>query len=162
MMRVLIFLSLLLFAFPAFAEEDLLASEGEVRVPLSQYTAMLQQLAGDPRPAPADYAIGQSQVTVSISEEGGRHQARVDIAFFIETFEDDWTLVPILPTGSALRHASVDGRPVQLVEGPAGLSWVSETAGTVTMRLSYGIEAKRYDDGFTLALAVPRSPATLL
>ncbi len=177
-MRLTLVLIALLLAAPAFAREaapDLapnlaagslappdLSDGGEVRVPLSYYTALLNRLDKERRPAPAAYAIGQSEVAVTLSEQAGRVSAGVQVSVRIETFEDEWTLVPILPPGAALRHASVDGRPVQLVDGPDGLGWTSETAGTVTLRLNYGVDARSYEDGYALALPVPRAAATRL
>jgi hypothetical protein len=159
-MRRLFLVLALILAAPAEARESVPGDSGEVRVPLSDYTAMLNQLAKDPRPAPAAYAIGQSRVAVHVSDSEDRISATVKVTVQIEIFEDEWTLVPILPPGVALGQASVDGRPVQLVEAPDGLAWSTEQAGTVTMRLSYGVDAKRYESGFVLPLAVPRSAAT--
>jgi hypothetical protein len=159
-MRRLFLVIALILATPASARESAPERSGEVRVPLSVYTAMLNQLTKDPRPAPAAYAIGQSHVVVRVSDREDRISAAVDVTVQIEIFEDEWTLVPILPTGAALRQASVDGHPVQLVESPDGLAWSTDQAGTMTMRLSYGVDAKRYETGFVLPLAVPRSAAT--
>ncbi|MFQ5567268.1 MAG: hypothetical protein ACE5EU_13025, partial [Paracoccaceae bacterium] len=160
-MRRLLLVLVLILATPAAARESVPGhSGGEVRVPLSDYTAMLNQLTKDPRPAPAAYAIGQSHVVVHVSDSEDRISAAVNVTVQIETFEDEWTLVPIVPTGAALRHASVEGHPVQLIETPDGLAWSTKQAATVTMRLSYGVDAKRYESGFVLPLAVPRSAAT--
>ncbi len=110
-MRRLFLAIALILATPAAARENAPEHSGEVRVPLSDYTAMLNQLTKDPRPAPAAYAIGQSHVVVHMSDSEDRISATVNVTVQIETFEDEWTLVPILPPGAALRHASVDGRP---------------------------------------------------
>ena len=76
-MRFALALLALLFAFPAAASETLPSSGGEVRVPLTDYTAMLKLLSQDPRRAPAAYALGQSSVTVDVSERDGRKSAAV-------------------------------------------------------------------------------------
>ncbi len=170
MRSIALFLALFL-AFPA----SVLASEivveppterdrgnGEVRVPLAHYTALLQQLTEDPRPAPAAYAIGQSQVSVTVEDRDGRHSARIDAALQIETFENEWTLVPILPAGAALRSATVDGQPVQLVQTPQGLAWSRDRAGLVTMRVSYGLDAVISEAGTLLPIPLPRAAATRL
>jgi len=159
-MRVLLILLALFVTWPAQAEVDSTGPGGEVRVPLSAYTAMLNQLNRKPSRAPAGFAIGQSEVVVEVGEDDDRFAAMVDVTVQIETFEDEWTLVPILPPGAALRAASVDGHPVQLVEGPDGLGWATDRAGTVTMRLNYGVDARRFEAGYVLALAVPRATAT--
>ena len=115
-MRFALALLALLFALPAAASEALPVAGGEVRVPLSDYTAMLNQLSQDPRRAPAAYALGQSTVTVDVSERDGRKTAAVSISVQVEIFENEWTLVPLLPSGAALRQVTVDGQAVQLVD----------------------------------------------
>ena len=158
-------LSFFALAAPAFATEVQYqppVSNGEVRVPLADYTEMLKQLGKEPRRAPAAYAIGQSNVTVRISEDDDRFAATVWVTTLIETFEDEWTLVPILPNGVALKSATVDGRAAQLVQAPEGLAWSSHSAGLVTLQLSYGLDATRSEAGFQLPLAVPQAAATAL
>jgi hypothetical protein len=150
----------LLFAWPASATESLPSPGGEVRVPLSDYTAMLNQLSQDPRRAPAAYAIGQSSVSVEVSERDGQKTAAVSISVQVEIFEDEWTLVPLLPSGAALRHAAVDGKAIQLVEEDDGLAWSTDKAGTYGVQLVYDVDARRYQSGEVLPLAVPRAAAT--
>ena len=160
-MRILIVLLALFTAVPAFASELRPAPpNGEVRVPLSDYTKLLAQLAAKPRGAPAAFALGQADVTVSVREHEARKTAEVEIALSLEVFEDEWTLVPLLPPGTALRRASVDGVAVQLVEGPEGLAWATNRAGTYALSLSYGVDAERYPSGQVLPLPVPRAAAT--
>lgn len=160
-MRALFFLSCLLIVSSAIAgvKPDM---GGEVRVPLSDYQNMLNLLHQETRPSPAAYAIGKSTVTVEVIEVDDRVSARIDASFTVETFEDEWTLVPILPSGVALAEVSADGRPIQLVQGPEGLAWTTNKSGTVTMRLSYGIDASRSQSGFVLPVVVPRAAATEL
>ena len=113
-----------------------------------------------PRPAPATYAIGRSSVAVEVAETDRHTTASVAVTFRVETFEDEWTLIPLLPPGAALREASVDGRPVQLVEGPDGLSWSTNEAKAVTVVLRYSADAERSPAGYVLSLPVPRAAAT--
>ncbi|HEX9769997.1 MAG TPA: hypothetical protein VGA50_12555 [Kiloniellales bacterium] len=159
-MRFALTLFVLLFAWPATASEILPSQGGEVRVPLSDYTAMLNLLSQDPRRAPAAYAIGQSSVTVDVSERNGQKTAAVGISVQVEIFEDEWTLVPLLPSGAALRQATVDGKAVQLVEEDDGLSWSAGKAGIYSLQLVYDVDAQRYQSGEVLPLAVPRAAAT--
>ncbi|TFH48321.1 MAG: hypothetical protein E4H01_06575, partial [Lysobacterales bacterium] len=135
---------------------------GEVRVPLETYRSLVEQANQDTRPAPAAYAIGIATIDVAIIDDDKRTTARVSVSLDIETFENQWTLVPILPPGAALGDARVNGVPVQLVQGPDGLAWSTDKAGTVTMQLRYGLDARRSDAGFTLPLPVPRAAATNL
>ena len=159
-MRILIVVFGMFLAPFALAQESAPGSSGEVRVPLATYTHMINQLNQEPRGAPAPYAIGQAHVAVDVRDHDGRVTATVDVTVLIETFEDEWTLVPILPPGAALKRATVDGRMVQLVQRPEGLAWSTEKAGIVTMRLSYGVDARRSDAGYVLALPVPVAAAT--
>ena len=161
-MRALFIALTLLLAPLAQAQEIAQPGSGEVRVPLSQYTAMLNQLGKEPRRAPAAFAIGQSNVVVNVTDVEDRFAATVTVTVMIETFEDEWTLVPVLPSGVALRQATVDGRPVQLVQGPDGLAWSTAYAGAVTMQLSYGLDAVRSDAGYMLPVPVPAAAATTL
>ncbi len=159
-MRYALALLALLFAWPAAATEIAPSPGGEVRVPLSDYTAMLNQLSQDPRRAPVAYAIGQSSVEVEVSERDGQKTAAVTISVQVEIFEDEWTLVPLLPSGAALRHATVDGQAIQLVEEDDGLSWSAAKAGTYGVQLVYDVDAQHYQSGEVLPLAVPRAAAT--
>jgi hypothetical protein len=122
---------------------------------------MLTQLGQDPRHAPAAYAIGQSRIAVVVRDHDEQKTAQVAITIQIEIFEDEWTLVPILPAGAALRQATVDGKAVQLVERIDGLSWSVDKAGIYTMQLAYDVDAQRYQSGDVLSLPVPRAAATL-
>jgi hypothetical protein len=138
------------------------ANDGEVRVPLETYQQLIDQANRDPRPAPASYAIGVSTVDVTIVDDDKHTTARVTVSLNIETFENQWTLVPVLPAGAALGDALVNGAPVQLVQGPGGLAWSTDKAGTVAMQLRYSLDARRSDGGFTLPLPIPRAAATNL
>lgn len=133
---------------------------GEVRLPLTHYTTLINQLSHQVRPAPADYAIGRSEISVRIDDREEQAVASVAVTLMIETFEDEWTLVPILPSGAALKQATIDGRPVQLVQGPDGLSWSTDKAGAVTMQLLYGVDARRSESGYVLPIPTPRAAAT--
>ena len=135
---------------------------GEVRVPLETYRHLVEQANQVMRPAPAAFAIGVSNIDVTIIDDDARTTARVDVNLNIEIFENEWTLVPVLPPGAALSDARVNGAPVQLVQGPDGLAWSTDKAGTVSMRLRYGLDARRSDAGFTLPLPIPRAAATNL
>jgi hypothetical protein len=160
MLRWLLIVLGLLVATPALALQPPSGHGGEVRVPLEDYERMLALLNTKPRPAPATYAIGRSSVAVEVAETDRHTTASVAVTFRVETFEDEWTLIPLLPPGAALREASVDGRPVQLVEGPDGLSWSTNEAKAVTVVLRYSADAERSPAGYVLSLPVPRAAAT--
>ncbi len=161
MMKIWV-LILLLSPLVCWGAEGITEQNGEVRVPLPVYTQLLEQTRQESRPAPAAYAIGDSQVNVTVVEEEDRITARVEVTVLIETFEAQWTLVPVLPLGVALNQATVNGKPLALVQGPEGLSWSTDQAGRVSLQLSYGVTARRSPGGFVLPVPVPRAAVTRL
>ena len=114
MMRLLLIVLALLMATPALALEPPTGHGGEVRVPLEDYERMLALLNTKPRPAPATYAIGRSSVAVEVAETDRHTTASVAVTFRVETFEDEWTLIPLLPPGAAL-HALTMGATGSMV-----------------------------------------------
>jgi len=161
-MRILLTILSLLAAGAALAETTAPRAEGEVRVPLERYTQLVDDARRDPRPAPAGYALGVSRVEVVLTESHNRTAARVHVTLGVETFENEWTLVPVLPPGAALEDARIDGAPVRLVQGPDGLAWSTDEARTATLELRYGIDAHRSEAGYSLPIPVPRAAATAL
>lgn len=157
--RALLLLGLLISA-AGYADELLLDDNGQVQLPLPLYNHLVNQANLDPRPAPAGYAIGNADIQVSVSEADEHGSARIQASVMIEVFEDEWTLIPVLPAGTALESVDVDGRPVQLVQGPDGLSWSTATAGTVTMTLHYELDTHKSSGGYVLPVPVPRAAAT--
>ncbi|CAK0766530.1 conserved membrane hypothetical protein [Gammaproteobacteria bacterium] len=156
-------LLLLLWILPSLVlGEETHAAAGEARVPLGEYTQLLEQVRHKPRPALADYALGSAAIQVEVTEEERRTSARVTVTLAVETFAAEWILVPILPQGTALAEATLDGKPVSLVPGPDGLSWNTRGTGAATLQLRYGIDAQRSERGYSLAIPVPRAAATRL
>ena len=88
MMRLMLIVLGLMLATPALALEPPTGHGGEVRVPLADYERMLALLNAKPRPAPAAYAIGSSNVAVEVTETEERTSASVAVTFRVETFED--------------------------------------------------------------------------
>ena len=145
----------LVLAFPPLAATAA-TEEGQITLPLSVYAGLTQR---DER-EPARYAVGQSDVRVRIQRREAGYLAEVSATLRVESFEERWTLIPLLPPGTVLRRATVDGRPAQLVLGPDGLAWGTTKPGSVTLRLDYAADARRSESGFVLALPLPRASAT--
>ena len=76
-MKALIFGLALLWASPVLGEEITPSESGEARVPLSEYTRMLENLRQEQRPAPAAYAVGSAEVAVQVREQDERTAAGV-------------------------------------------------------------------------------------
>ncbi len=144
-----------LVATVARAEEP-----GQVNLPLDAYTTLVQNAAKAPRPPPIGYAIGSATVQVSVNEALA---AELSAAFAVEILDDQWVLVPVLPTGSSVAEAFVDDRPVQLVATPFGLAWGSRERGTHQLRLRYHVDAQHSGAGVLLAVPLPQaSPMKLV
>jgi hypothetical protein len=159
---ILTTIGLAAFGQQAFAQTTpaLEQSSGEVHVPLSQYTRLVANETK--RAAPAGHALGVAQVRVVVSHRDGTAYARVEAKVSVRVLEDEWTLVPVLPAGVALESAQVGNRPVQLVFGPSGLAFSSDQAGEMQLTLRYGVQARRTDQGYALALPLPPSPSALI
>lgn len=159
-MKTMLTVLAFVLALPLLTSQAVAAESGQVSIPMSEYTAMLNQINQEPRSAPVAYAIGQSSVVATVRDRDGRKTAAVDVTLQIEIFEDEWTLAPVLSAGVALVEASVDGRAVRLVERAGALYWSTNKAGVYSMRLRYNVDAQQYDGGRMLSLAVPRAAAT--
>jgi len=135
---------------------------GQVQLPLHVYQQLLQQASDPtkpPRPAPAGYALGNAAVTVTVEEIGQRASAAVHVQLGIEVLEDEWVLIPVLPTGTPVESVNVDGSVVQLIATPAGLAWTTNKAGSYAMAINYRVDAGRSDAGFTLPVPLPEAAA---
>jgi len=146
---------------PALADEKTPPASGEVKVPLDDYQHMLEALRNKPKPAPAGYALGSSQITATINERDSHFSAEVIARFKMKVFESQWTLVPLLPAGTAVDSAMVNNVSVQLVQGADGLSWGTNKAGEVSVQLKYQVDAQVFAEGYVLPLPVPRITSTL-
>ena len=136
---------------------------GEVKVPLATYTALLEELAEESKPAPVAFAIGVSNVRINVSGRDPHDTAEVHVSFGLEVFENEWTLVPFLPAGVALTHASVNGQEwSSWWTGAEVLHWSTARAGRYQADLSYRVDAQTFETGHTLPVPVPSTIATRL
>jgi len=149
-------LSLSILTSTAYAQEK---PPGQVQLPLDTY---LQLLQGDPRPAPAGYAIGNAQVSVRVTEAKHRATAEIRVDLDIQVLEDESVLVPVLPSGTPVESVTIGGTPAQLLATPQGLAWSTKKSGTYKMNLLYRVDAGSSDKGFTLPVPVPTAAAIKL
>ena len=97
---------------------------GQVQLPLDNYRQLLE--TRPPRPAPVGHALGNAQVTVTVRGDETRASATVQVQLGIEVLEDEWVLVPVLPSGTAVDSVTIDRKPVRLVASPQGLAWSTD------------------------------------
>lgn len=158
MKRIWFALTMMVFAaLPglAHAQEK---KPGQVQLPLEIYTQLIQQAQtpDDPR-APVNFALGNARVNVNVGSTEPAASADVSVTLSIQIFEDAWALVPVLPAGTPITGATIQGAPVQLVATPSGLTWATNEKGTYTMQLSYRIDAASSAKGYVLGVPVPEA-----
>ena len=132
----------------------------QVTMPLEDYQRLLQQASSLPLSPPSAYAIGQSDLNINFQQAEGRVSATVRAQLSVETYGDDWTLVPILGPGAALATATVDNTAVQLVQRPEGLYWLSDERQQVQLSLTYHVDSHFADRAYVTALPIPKAAAT--
>ena len=147
-MRLMALLTLWLagaLAHAAQPESPAPVASGEVRVPIEVYDRLVETAREERAPAPAAYAFGVAHVEVAIVDDGDRTSAQISARLGVEVFERGWTLVPILPPGTALAEVTANGAPVQLVQTADGLAWSTNRPGKVEMQLSYSADVRPSD-----------------
>jgi len=162
MLRMLTCLSTAVFLLTAPAGATEQDASATVRLPLSTYASLIDGTRDPRRHAPGEYALGNADVTVEIEEGKRGTTGVVRVGLTLDVLEDEWTGVPVLPAGTPVESAAVNGKPVQLMPTPDGLVWSTKTAGSYTMQLVYRVDAVRSGGGFSLPLPLPRAAATRL
>ncbi len=163
-MTALLFASLVL-ALPLAAQISDPPVSGQVQIPIDAYNRLID-LSRDPvqhpRPVPADFALGSATVTVDATQPGPAASGVVRVELSIDVFEDEWTLIPVLPAATPVESVIVGGNQVQLVPTPEGLAWITRQKGSHRMSLSYRIDAARSEAGFAMAVPLPRAASMSL
>ncbi|MBN1944636.1 MAG: hypothetical protein JW797_03125 [Bradymonadales bacterium] len=140
-------------------------TEGQVQLPLEAYQELLRAVTTATEPGlhpPMGYAAHQAELTVTVIEIEGRHHANISATLPIQVLENRWVAIPLLPVGTALTSATVQGRPMALIPTPGGLMWATDVAGSYTVNLQYRVEALRFPSGHTVAIPLPPSASNHL
>ncbi len=160
MKRILVIIAILICASNVLASEGNGSPEsGQVQISLPEYQALIEASRKTPKQAPAGYALGEGRVAVQVISDGSRSSAAVSVNLGIKVLENEWTLVPILPPGVALRSAAVSGREVELIRTDEGLHWGVKEAGSYQMILIYSVDAEKFENGYSLPLPLPKASA---
>lgn len=161
--RITLALALLLTSvLDTHAASPVVGEGGKVEVPLDVYNALVEAARNPPRlpvPAPARYALGTARVNVNVPSTESRAAAEVRVDLTIEVLEDGWVAVPVLPAGTPVERATVDGAVVQLLAIADGLAWTTKQAGAYDMNLTYRVDATRTRGGYSLPLPLPAAAA---
>ena len=136
---------------------------GQVQIPLDLYNQLIETTRTPAqRPAPLNVALGNAAVRVSVAAIGSRPVAEVSVSLPIEIFENEWVLVPVLPPGTPVTRATVQGNPVQLVATAQGLAFGTNVKGTYSMELVYPVDAASTENGHVLAVPLPQASSIQL
>ena len=160
MKRIWFALTMMVFAGlgPVEAQENNPNRPGQVQLPLEIYTQLIQQAqAPDDPHAPVNFALGNARVNVNVGSTEPAASAEVSVTLSIQIFEDAWALVPVLPAGTPVTQATIQGSPVQLVATPRGLAWGTNQKGAYTMQLVYRVDAASSKSGYVLGVPLPEA-----
>ncbi len=131
---------------------------GELRIPFASFRALeerLRALEAATRQAPVDVAVGRASVTV---DRDGLVEANVEL----QILTDGWANVPLLPAGTAIESATVDGGPLALTPRGADLVWSVRGAGSHHVVLRYRAVRHPAPQGGSLDLPLPPAAALTL
>lgn len=135
--------------FLAFAQ-----TEGSVQVPLGEWQRMT---SGGSRPIPPA-ALGVANVDIDVHDEEGRIVATATASLTVRASAEG-AMAVLLPPGTAIDSATVDGEEIALVTTADGLAWIADGPGAHHVSLTYQIEGGRSEQGASVALPLPPAPS---
>lgn len=131
-------------------------AKGQVEIPLDLYNRLVESSrpTQTERPAPAPYALGNATMKVTVAP-GERFSAEVNVVLPVDVLEDGWTLVPILPAGTAVSSVLLDGAAVQLISAHGDLALGIRNRRTASLNITYRVDGQRAPKGGFFALPTP-------
>ena len=129
------------------------STSGSVEIPLATYTELMQQGTGG---GVVGHALGNATIRVAVSEHSTGATARVQLSLRVHVLRDGLQRVPLLPAGTAIEQATIDGADVQLVVDRSGLSWTADRKGSYAASFTYTVDAT--SSGTGQAVRVPMPP----
>ncbi len=129
-------------------------TEGSVQVPLSQW----QQMTSGGSHAVPPAALGVANVQLDVHDEGGRIVASATATLTVRA-SSEGAMAVLLPPGTAIDSATVDGEEITLVSTREGLAWLADGAGAHHVSLTYEIEGARSEQGVSVGLPLPPAPS---
>lgn len=140
--------------FSCLAQVASAQTEGSVQVPLSAWQEMT---SGRSRVAPPA-ALGVANVSVDVHDESGRIVATATATLTVRASAAG-AMAVLLPPGTAIEAATVDGEEIALVSTSEGLAWIAEGSGTHRVSLTYEIDGVRSEQGVSVGLPLPPAPS---
>lgn len=130
-------------------------TEGSVQVSLSDWQRMTSGGGAHPTP-PA--ALGVANVSLDVHDDEGHVVATATASLTVRASAEG-AIAVLLPPGTAIDAASVDGEEITLVTTSDGLAWIADAPGAHRVSLTYAIEGGRSEQGAFVALPLPPAPS---
>ena len=136
---------------------------GRVELPLEEYAGLVEGMrATRLAELPARYALGTGEVTVTVIEERGIPAAHVKVRVGLEILDDGFTVVPLLPAGTAVESVTVAGAAARLAALPEGLAWTARERGSYEVAIAYVVDGSRSAEGYLVAVPLPAAASMTL
>ncbi len=131
-----------------------------VKLPRSDYDkliAITQNPRSEKRPVATPYALAKAAIQADIKESRDAAIATLSLNLEFAVFENEWTAVPILPAGTSVVHAEIDGTSAQLSSTPQGVFWNTNKAGNYVLTAEFRVDALRSETGYTVIVPTPQA-----
>lgn len=140
------------------------AKTGVVHLPLDAYQNLYKKATAPPdaeKPPPVGVTISGAELEVSVPEEAGR-PAEVTARVTVHVLTGDWVAVPILPAGTSVKSATLDGQPIALALLRGDLVWSARSKGRHLLELAYTTQVLEAATGRALHVPVPAAASIRL
>jgi len=140
------------------------AKTGVVRLPLDVYQDLYKKATAEPdaeKPPPVGVTLSSAELEVSVPEEAGR-PAEVTARVTVHVLTDEWMAVPILPAGTSVKSATLDGRSIALALLRGDLVWSTKDKGQHLLELVYTTAVLEAATGRALHVPVPAAASVQL
>lgn len=153
--------SMLLIALGAWASAGAQEKNaaGTVRLPLSEYSRLFSQANKQPdkqAPPPVAFSISDAAVRVTAPDQPGR-PAAVTASVDIHVLSDKWVSIGLLPAGTSLESARLDGADIALTVVGGELVFPTRSKGEHELKLAYSVPVLEAAVGKSLAVPLPEA-----
>ena len=121
--------------------------------------AWLELVGARPTPSRAGVSLSEARISVDASPED---DAVVEVEVTAHVLGRGWSLVPLLPAGTAFVSARADGRPIALTALDGELAWLVDAPGSYAIALRYRVPKGARHGGGRLAIPLPAAVTQVL
>jgi hypothetical protein len=137
---------------------------GVVHLPLDAYQDLYNKVVALPdaeKPPPVGVTLSIAELEVEVPKEAGR-PAEVVARVTVHVLTDEWIAVPILPAGTSVKSATLDGQAIALALLRGDLVWFTKSKGQHLLELAYTTQVLEAATGRALHVPVPAAASTRL